>query len=81
MLLTLLAQKNESEQSPSTLILKSVEATAAGNTDAFLSSKLRFEKDTHGQDVCLVDAGDEEVGVMMGWEREISALPSSLPLC
>lgn len=45
--------------------------------DAFLNAHLRFTTDEHGQEVCLVNTGkneDEEVGVMMGWERGISEL-------
>lgn len=70
MLLALLSSRSLSE-APSTLILKSSDTTAAGSTDEFLSSKLRFTRDEHGQDICLVKAGDEEVGVMMGWEKQI----------
>jgi hypothetical protein len=72
MLLTLLSQKNQMLQAPSTLLLKTSESTAAGDTHIFLSSKLQFQKDARGQDVCLVDTGSEVVGVMMGWESEIS---------
>ena len=60
--------------SPSHLILKSEDETAAGSTEEFLKSKLVFEKDDNGQDVCVVDVGSEKVGVMMGWERDISVL-------
>lgn len=70
MLLALLSSRSLSE-APSTLILKSSDTTAAGSTDEFLSSKLRFTRDEHGQDICLVKSGDEEVGVMMGWEKQI----------
>ncbi|KAF8345874.1 hypothetical protein F5887DRAFT_963913 [Amanita rubescens] len=45
--------------------------TAAGSNTTFLSSNLRFTKDESGQDICSVDAGDQQVGVMMGWERGI----------
>ncbi|KAF7376194.1 hypothetical protein MSAN_00034500 [Mycena sanguinolenta] len=45
--------------------------TAAASTDAFLSSKLRFIVDEHGQNICMLDVDGEEVGVMMGWERNI----------
>jgi protein arginine N-methyltransferase 2 len=53
--------------------------SAVASTDAFLSSKLRYTQDAHAQDICLLDLNDgQEVGVMMGWEREISKCsPSS----
>lgn len=70
LLLSLLSSREISEN-PSTLILKGEDSTAAGSTDAFLSSKLRFTKDEHDQDICMVQVGDEEIGVMMGWERDI----------
>jgi len=47
------------------------DSTAAGSVDAFLSSKLRFTKDERGQDICKLKVGDEEIGVMMGWEQGI----------
>lgn len=69
LLLSLIAQKGEHLSS---LVLKSEDLTATGDTGVFLESRLRFTKDEHGQDVCLVKAGGEDVGVMMGWERDIS---------
>ena len=45
--------------------------------DAFLNARIRFTTDGHGQEGCLVKTGkskDEEVGVMMGWERGIGEL-------
>ncbi|KAM5531662.1 hypothetical protein V8D89_014651 [Ganoderma adspersum] len=71
-LLRLLAKKAPEASSPLNLILKATDSTPAGSTDAFLSTKLEYTKDEHGQDVCLVKVNDEEkVGVMMGWERGI----------
>jgi type IV protein arginine methyltransferase len=57
---------------PVSLILKAEDDTATGSTEAFLSSKLYYTRDDHGQEICLLREGDKEVGVMMGWEREIS---------
>lgn len=68
---------------PQGLVLQNPDTTPAGSIDAFLQSKLRFDVDDHGQAICLVDAGGEKVGVMMGWERPISqceSSPSRLPL-
>ncbi|KAF9501545.1 arginine methyl transferase [Pleurotus eryngii] len=71
MLLALLSKKHHSEPA-SSLILRSTDESAAGSTDAFLSSKLRYTTDAGGQEICLLQMdGGEEVGVMMGWEREI----------
>ena len=56
------------------LVLQTTDSTAAGSTDEFLRSKLSFRvDDEHGQEVCFVMLGEEEVGVMMGWEKPISA--------
>ena len=55
------------------LLLKEEDDTALGSTDDFLSSHLRYTTDAHGQDICLLQSGDIEIGVMMGWERGISA--------
>ena len=55
------------------VVLRAQDDTAAGSNAAFLKSNLVFKSDEHGQEVCLVKAGDEEVGVMMGWETEISS--------
>ena len=59
-------------QNTSTIILQAEDNTSSGSSEEFLKSHLRFTKDVHGQDICLVKAGDDEVGVMMGWERGIS---------
>ncbi|KAI0038902.1 hypothetical protein FA95DRAFT_1659148 [Auriscalpium vulgare] len=53
------------------LVLKSTDTSAFASTDAFLSSKLRYTKDKNGQAICLLESEGNEVGVMMGWEREI----------
>jgi hypothetical protein len=72
LLLSLLSSHSSSVHLPSTLTLREEDATAAGSTDQFLSSHLRFTRDVHGQEICMVKAGDSEVGVMMGWEHDIS---------
>ncbi|TFL04392.1 hypothetical protein BDV98DRAFT_524447 [Pterulicium gracile] len=71
MLLTLLSTKSSLNDTESTMILKSEDDTAAGSSDEYLSSKLTFKTDEYGQDICVVNAGEDEVGVMMGWEKEI----------
>lgn len=73
LLLTLLSSKNALAETSLSLVLKATDDTAAGSTDHFLTSRLRYTRDEHGQDICLVNVGDgEDVGVMMGWERGIS---------
>ena len=62
-----------SSPSEGTLVLQTSDATAAGSTDEFLRSTLSFRVDEHGQEVCFVMSGEDEVGVMMGWEKPISA--------
>ena len=54
------------------LVLQTTDPTAAGSTEEFLNSKLSFRVDEYGQEVCFVMSGEEEVGVMMGWEKPIS---------
>ncbi|KAG2119660.1 uncharacterized protein F5147DRAFT_625311 [Suillus discolor] len=73
LLLTLLSQTSfNPTPSESSLVLRGVDNSAVASTDAFLSSKLRYTQDSHGQDICLLVLDDgQEVGVMMGWEREI----------
>ncbi|EIM89705.1 uncharacterized protein STEHIDRAFT_92135 [Stereum hirsutum FP-91666 SS1] len=70
LLLQLLASK--SIEPPETLVLKAVDTSAFASSDVFLASPLRYTKDENGQEICLLksEAGTE-VGVMMGWEREI----------
>ncbi|KAN0128745.1 S-adenosyl-L-methionine-dependent methyltransferase [Lactarius tabidus] len=53
------------------LVLREEDDTALGSTDKFLSSRLRYTSDEHGQEICLLQSGDTEIGVMMGWERGI----------
>lgn len=72
LLLALLSSRSLPADSPLSLVFKATDTTAAGSTDAFMSSRLRFTTDEHGQEVCLVKVNEkEEVGVMMGWERGI----------
>jgi len=63
------------------LVLKEEDDTALGSTDQFLSSHLRYTTDAHGQDICLLQSGGTEIGVMMGWERGISAFRSPEIMC
>lgn len=73
LLLTLLSSKSSSVETPSSLIIRNDDLSAAGSTDAFLSSRLQYTTDAKGQEICLVKLDNgEQVGVMMGWEREIS---------
>lgn len=73
LLLTLLASKETLSMSPLSLVLKATDTTAAGSTDNYLNSPLKFITDENGQDICLLKIDEEEeVGVMMGWERGIS---------
>ena len=53
-------------------MLKEVDHTALHSTGKFLSSRLKYVTDAHGQEICLLQDGDIEIGVMMGWERGIS---------
>lgn len=45
--------------------------TASGSTDVFLRSKLKYAVDQYGQNICMLEVDEEEVGVMMGWEKII----------
>ncbi|KAI0300992.1 S-adenosyl-L-methionine-dependent methyltransferase [Multifurca ochricompacta] len=67
-ILQLLASR---DAEPHGLVLKEEDDTALGSTDNFLSSHLRYTIDAHGQDICLLQVGDAEIGVMMGWESGI----------
>lgn len=67
MLIGLLSSKSEK---PS-FLLRGEDSTAAGSTSTFLDSKLKYHVDKHGQEICSVLAGEDEIGVMMGWERPI----------
>ncbi|KAF9241531.1 hypothetical protein BU15DRAFT_87124 [Melanogaster broomeanus] len=72
LLLALLSSRSSLTQTPSSLVIRDYDTSAVGSTDAFLGSRLHYTKDVNGQEICLLklEAG-EEVGVMMGWEREI----------
>ncbi|KAJ7287479.1 arginine methyl transferase [Mycena rebaudengoi] len=70
LLLALLSSRTPSD-SPSTMIFQSTDETAAASTDVFLSSKLRFIADAQGQEICMLNVDGEEIGVMMGWEKNI----------
>ncbi|ELU38290.1 arginine methyl transferase [Rhizoctonia solani AG-1 IA] len=58
--------------------LRAEDYTAAGSTEEFLKSKLTYRKDENGQEIVLLDIDGEEVGVMMGWEKPISATVRAL---
>ncbi|KAJ7783236.1 arginine methyl transferase [Mycena metata] len=70
LLLALLSSRGTPD-SGSAMIFRPTDNTAAASTDAFLSSKLRFTVDDHGQDICMLNVDGEEIGVMMGWETNI----------
>lgn len=77
LLLALLSSKGVSSDSPLSLVLKATDFTAAGSTDTYLTTPLKYTKDKYGQEICVVKVDDEEeVGVMMGWERDISEYAS-----
>ncbi|THU95644.1 arginine methyl transferase [Dendrothele bispora CBS 962.96] len=72
MLLSLLSSRSSSEPpASSNLVIQNNDDTAAASTKVFLESKLKYVKDPQGQEICVVKAGDDEVGVMMGWEKNI----------
>ncbi|EPT05046.1 hypothetical protein FOMPIDRAFT_1112516 [Fomitopsis schrenkii] len=72
LLLTLLSARAPPPTSSLSMVLKATDTTAAGSPEAFLTSKLQFVTDGRGQEICLLKVSDEEeVGVMMGWERGI----------
>jgi len=64
---------------PVSIVLRAEDDTATGSTEAFLSSKLHYTQDGRGQEICLLREGDKEVGVMMGWERDISEIRPCVP--
>lgn len=73
LLRALIASKSPLEEAPSSVIIRSDDTSPVASTDAFLSSHLRYTVDAKGQEICLLTLEDgEQVGVMMGWEREIS---------
>ncbi|KAF8200772.1 arginine methyl transferase [Pholiota molesta] len=55
----------------SSIILRAEDESASGSSDVFLQSKLKYTVDQHGQNICMLEVDGEEVGVMMGWERNI----------
>lgn len=64
---------NKKDVELDSLVLKSTDRSVLGSNTAFLQSRLRFVKDSQGQDICLARTDDgSEVGVMMGWEKPIS---------
>ncbi|KAI6021394.1 S-adenosyl-L-methionine-dependent methyltransferase [Pisolithus microcarpus] len=63
LLLAVLSSRSSIVQSPLTLVIDGEDNTAAASNDAFLASR---------QEICLLKLKDDtEIGVMMGWEREI----------
>lgn len=80
LLLALLSSKGPAANSPLALVLKATDFTAAGSTATYLNAPLQYKKDAHGQEICVVNVNEEEVGVMMGWERPISAFWFSIRL-
>jgi protein arginine N-methyltransferase 2 len=73
LLLQLLSSRGEEADA---LVLREVDHTALRSTGNFLSSRLKYVTDAHGQEICLLQDGDTEIGVMMGWERGISTFCS-----
>ncbi|EDQ99484.1 arginine methyl transferase [Laccaria bicolor S238N-H82] len=75
MLLGILNTRSDSDESmdaeDGALILREKDTTATGSNTVFLESKLRYTVDEHGQEICMLKVGGEEVGVMMGWEKDI----------
>lgn len=51
--------------------------STAGSNKTFLASRLKYEVDAQGQEICVDAEGN---GVMMGWEREIMETTARL-LC
>ncbi|KAH8828043.1 hypothetical protein DL96DRAFT_1696572 [Flagelloscypha sp. PMI_526] len=71
LLLNLLSSRSKQERVEGVLNLQAKDTTEIGDTEKYLKSKLRFKTDEHGQEICTVQSGTREVGVMMGWERDI----------
>ena len=67
-----MSSKSIEIDAPSSIILRNEDDTAAGSQSEFLNSPLLYTQDENGQPICKVKVGDEEIGVMMGWERDIS---------
>lgn len=73
LLLALVSSGSSLTETPSSLVIRDKDTSAVGSTDAFLASRLHYTKDASGQDICLLKLEDGgQVGVMMGWERDIS---------
>jgi len=69
-LLHLLKSRGES---PENMTLRSTDTSAVGSTDTFLETQLRYVTDESGQEIVLAKTDDgSDVGVMMGWEHDIS---------
>lgn len=72
LLLAVLSSRSSIVQSPLTLVIDGEDNTAAASNDAFLASRLQYTTDANSQEICLLKLKDDtEIGVMMGWEREI----------
>ncbi|KIJ18765.1 guanidinoacetate N-methyltransferase [Paxillus involutus ATCC 200175] len=72
LLLALVSSGSSLTETPSSLVIRDKDTSAVGSTDAFLASRLHYTKDASGQDICLLKLEDGgQVGVMMGWERDI----------
>lgn len=73
LLLAALSSGSEPPQSSSALIISDEDTSAVGSTDTFLTSILQYTVDAYGQEICLLKLEDgSTVGVMMGWEQDIS---------
>lgn len=79
-LLSHLSSRKMEVHSPSAILLRSSDLSAAGSSTEFLKTHLTFRTDASGQEVCLVEADGEEIGVMMGWERGLSEFGTSFVL-
>lgn len=81
LLLAVVSSKSSLAETPSSLVISQDDTSAVASTDAFLASRLQYTIDAKGQEICLLRLEDgEQVGVMMGWEREISKQLGSTPL-
>ncbi|KDQ21143.1 hypothetical protein BOTBODRAFT_25572 [Botryobasidium botryosum FD-172 SS1] len=68
----LLSVLKSRSQDLASVFLKAEDSTAAGSSETYLASQLRYTADENGQEICLVETSPgEEVGVMMGWEKPI----------
>lgn len=80
--MTLLGKQNSDADrnsiSAGTLLLRDNDLTAAASPATFLSSRMRFSTDINGQEICVISAGGDEIGVMMGWERDLSSCNNNL---